>query len=389
MLLEKLDPQYKDYYQKMLETIGSLSRLFSESNSPYLASRVTENLYCKSFEAENLGRSDVSADAEKDRVGIGIKTFLEGNGKTLQKIAEFNKEHKQFIEEDLEDRIKIVSEFRNDRINVTKRLHGLDDMIYHCVVRRPSRIRVYEILMDTVQIENISNIQSSDGKIITFEDGLNEYSFNTSKSTLYKRFITPEVLLDVPVKIIEDPFVALEQLMQKVGSDLTFATIRKGEKVFLPLYSTRGEKHVAEKSGLNQWNAAGRPRNPNEIYIPIPAWIHDVFTDFFPPRDQHFNLHLPDGKQFEAKVCQDNKKALMTKHNADLGQWLLRDVLGLEERELLTYEKLERIGMDSVVIYKNDDSNFEINFARIGSYEFFHKSKTGEETTPEDYNQDE
>jgi len=33
----------------------------------------------------------------------------------------------------------------------------------------------------------------------------------------------------------------------------------------------------ADKSGLNQWNARGRDRNPNEVYIPIPAEIHKNF----------------------------------------------------------------------------------------------------------------
>ena len=35
--------------------------------------------------------------------------------------------------------------------------------------------------------------------------------------------------------------------------------------------------------------------------------------------------------------------------------WLLRDVLDLHERELLTYEKLQTIGLDYVVVYKIDN----------------------------------
>ncbi len=84
---EMTTDEQKNYYCKMLEMIGSLSNLFSESPKPYLVSRVTENLFCRCLDAENLSRSDVTADAKKNSVGIGIKTWV---GSNLQKIAEFN-----------------------------------------------------------------------------------------------------------------------------------------------------------------------------------------------------------------------------------------------------------------------------------------------------------
>jgi hypothetical protein len=123
-----------------------------------------------------------------------------------------------------------------------------------------------------------------------------------------------------------------------------------------------------KKSGLNQWNAKGRTRDPNEIYIPIPAWIHQKFPNFFPPRDQAFQLTLPDRTTMSAKVCQDNNKALMSNPNSALGKWLLRDILNFSERELLTYNKLQAIGLDTVVIYKTDNETYDIDFTRIGSY---------------------
>ncbi len=61
----------------------------------------------------------------------------------------------------------------------------------------------------------------------------------------------------------------------------------------------------------------------------------------------------------------------MSNPNADLGRWLLRDVLNLDERELLTYQRLEQIGLDSVVVTKNDTENYTIDFTRQGSYERF------------------
>ena len=142
------------------------------------------------------------------------------------------------------------------------------------------------------------------------------------------------------------------------------------------------------KSGLNQWNASGRPRDLNEIYIPIPIWIHRKFLNFFPPRDQAFQLTLPDRTTMSAKVCQDDSKALMSNPNSALGKWLLRDVLNLQERELLTYDKLQAIGLDTVVIYKTDNETYDIDFTRIGSYEKF-LAENGEDTEREEVSDDE
>ena len=163
-----------------------------------------------------------------------------------------------------------------------------------------------------------------------------------------------------------------KKMFRVAESAVSFAPIREQPHVFLPLYSTKsGEKVVPEKSGLNQWNASGRPRDPNEVYIPIPAWIHEAYPSFFPNRDEAFVLVLPNGSEMSAKVCQDGSKALMSNPNSALGEWLLRGVLNLEEKELLTYRELEEIGLDSVVIYKTEAGKYDIDFTKIGSYEQF------------------
>ncbi|MGL5720861.1 MAG: NgoFVII family restriction endonuclease, partial [Brevinema sp.] len=132
-----------------------------------------------------------------------------------------------------------------------------------------------------------------------------------------------------------------------------------------------------ERSGLNQWNAGGRERKPNEVYIPIPAWIHRSFTGFFPPRDQNFILQLPSKKEISAKVCQDGSKALMSNPNKALGEWLLRDVLQLKEWDLLTYEYLDALGVDSVRIDKIDNNIYSINFAEVGTFDKFEDENKG------------
>ncbi|OGC95512.1 NgoFVII family restriction endonuclease, partial [Candidatus Adlerbacteria bacterium RIFOXYD1_FULL_48_8] len=334
----------------------------------------------------NLSRSDASADASKDRVGIGLKTFLNGNGRSLQKVAEFNNDLNLFRSLGPEDMVRKVAELRNERLETTKRIYNLDKIIYHCVTRTVGKMLVYETPAHPIDIETIKNVEVSPrGNTITFSDSLEEYSFSISKSTLSKRFVTPEkVLLELPVRIVSDPFEEVEKLITEAGP--IFAPIKVQPHVFLPLYSMRGEKRVPESSGLNQWNARGRKRNPDEVYIPIPAWVHKKFSKFFPAtNDEVFNLTLPDRTVLSASMCQENRKALMSNPNTVLGKWILRDVMNLGEGELATYEKLQTMGVDSAVVYKVDSENYDIDFAPVGSYEKFLEENNKPTEGAEDY----
>lgn len=358
-------------YEELLKAVGAISNLFSDSSSPYLGYRVVENIFCKAFNADNLSRSDCSADASKDKIGIGIKTFLNQNGKTLQKVAEFNRDINEYKDKNVNELIIKIAELRNERLEVTKRIHGLEKLIYHCVVRDKGKIIVFECPMDEIEIDKIKNIKTKE-HVISFQDSKNEYSFNISKSTLYKRFITKNIIVQFNVEIIENPYKFLAQVLENKGTkSIAFAPIKDQPHVYLPLFSDKGGRKVPTKSGLNQWNAAGRTRDYNEVYISIPSWIHKKFSNFFPRRDKTFNIKLPDGKYMNAKVCQDGSKALMSNPNKALGKWILREVLDLKEGELLTYDKLHALGLDSVVIYKLDDQNYTIDFAALGSYDKF------------------
>ncbi len=376
MFIENQQESKRDYYKKMLQTAGALSKLFSDSEMPYLYYRVAENLFCKSFGAENLSRSDTSADASSDGIGFGLKTFLQGSGKKMEKIAEFNSDSHQFRDLSHTEQVLEIARLRNERIQVTKNIYRLDSIIYHCICRSKGKMSIIETPMHPIDISSIK-IKKSDKKTITFLDKYEEYSFNISKSTLFKRFTVKSVLLEVTVEIIDDPFTALESLFPSKSdrAELVFPKFySKREHVFLPLYSTQGlreQKKVPTNSGLNQWNAEGRKRKINEVYIPIPAWIHRKFKGFFPPRDDVFNLLLPNKMNLSASVCQQGSKALMSNPNDALGKWILRDVLNLKEGELLNYKKLEDIGLDTVVVYKNKDASFSIDFAKIGSYDSF------------------
>jgi hypothetical protein len=154
--------------------------------------------------------------------------------------------------------------------------------------------------------------------------------------------------------------------------------ITSKQQICLRLYSGKadGSKFVALKSGLNQWNAAGRPRHPNEVYIPYPAEDRRRSEGFFPGRDEIFKLKLPDGSIIDAKVCQQDCKAIMSNPNKILGEWLLRKVFGLSEWTVLTYDMLLEYGIDSVIFTKHSEGKYSIDFAEIGTYERFYKERT-------------
>ncbi len=358
-----------EVYFSYLKAVCALSRLFSDSSKPYLYYRVAENIFCQAFEAENISRDDLAYDAKIGSWGIGLKTFVE-TGSNLEKIAEFNALSGQLRELQNKPLALRLAELRNERIEFANRTYGIENGIYHCISRIENSLHIFETSYDSVDLANIRNIKTTRASV-SFEDGKNEYSFNLSKTTLFKRFTIPEKVIKIAVEILENPLDLIVQLLNQPG----FATkveIPGLDFVILPLYSLRDskpyQKIVAPQSGLNQWNAGGRKRVFGEVYIPIPAQIHKDFPNFFPSRDVSFKLHVPTGEILSAKVCQDHSKALMTNPNNALADWLLKKVLRLKEGELLTYD---RLGIDSVRIRKIDNLNFKIDFSKLDSYEKF------------------
>lgn len=61
----------------------------------------------------------------------------------------------------------------------------------------------------------------------------------------------------------------------------------------------------------------------------------------------------------------------MTNPNKALSDWLLRKVFQVKEGELLTIEKMNRLGFDSVIICKDENGNYQIDKAKLDSYEDF------------------
>lgn len=370
--------QDKKLYVDLLEIMGSLSNLFSESQDPYLHYRAMENIFCKSFNANNLSRSDVSVDATKNGMGIGLKTFLQKNGQTYQKVAEFNKDSSLLKGLEGLKLVEKVSYLRNRRIKSTMNICALNEVIYHLITRNKNHMSIYEEPMDFINLECLKVVNHTD-TTIHFTDDKNEYSFNLSKSTLFKKFMTEEEnkIYEFQVDIIKDPYDTLLHLKNKqlkIESKVELDN-KVVDYIVLPLYSPRDNK-VKPKSGLNQWNAGGRKRNKNEVYISIPSWIHREKKGFFKYntedfKTEPFNVSLPNGKVLSMKVAQQGGKALMSNPNLKLGEWILREILELDEGKLVTKEMLDIIGIDSVKLSKLENGTYLLDFLKSGSYENF------------------
>lgn len=351
-------------YFDMLSLMAQLSRLFSESDTPYLDYRLTENLFCRYFNAMNDARSCTAYDARLGQLGIGIKTFILKNNQSVEKIAEFNKLKKELNGLKGFELAQKIATFRNERMQFANNQYDVFETQYHIVGRQEGLLRIFNTPYEEVDISKL-HLEKDDETSIIFNDEKNEYRFNKSKSVLMKRFIVPSQYKDVEVSILEEPLDLLEEFFTQRKAIIQTAKkrVRGYDYVILPLYSysKQNGKFVAEKSGLNQFNAGGRKRNENELYIPVPKAIHKNYPEFFPDRDTPFTLILPDGKKLSAKICQDGGKALMSNPNKDLGEWILRKVLKKKPWEIVTINDLYRLGFDSICIEKlhNKNSNEE------------------------------
>lgn len=355
------DHQTRTGYLRLLSKVASVSRLFSTSSKPYLDYRMAENIFCMTFGAENVSRSCVAIDAKIGTLGIGIKTFVDT---PMQKIAEFDEKTGELNGDPLHDAV-IISRLRNLRLDATRDAYGVDRLIYHYIVRTDGTIQIFEEPMDYIDLDRIRVIKSSP-KSIWFADGRNTYSFNRSKSTLLKKFKLTDPVAETGVDFVEDPITALFGEAGLLQSEMmSMETGEVAESIVLPLFSIRGGRHVPERSGLNLWRASGRKRHPDEVEVRIPARIRKENPEFFPPRYEPFSLYLPDGTELKASVCQDGEKAIMSNPNRDLGHWLLRTVLHLDQDEPATIEKLDELGIDAVIVTRHTD-HYRMDFTYIG-----------------------
>lgn len=407
-------------YMNGIRAVGSLSRLFSDNDVPYLDSRVVERLFIGSTSGRDLSREDKSFDVlVEGKWGVGVKTFIGKGRSKVEKIAEFNRASGKgaFSGKGPEQIAISVSAQRNERLksDLTELGIEIDHCLYHCLVRGTHQAFIHHEAMQLVDLDRIRPIGGAgqgatkwdaSSPSIRFTDGQSEYSFNRSKSVLCKRFRFASKPQKYRIEVIDNPLPRITHWLSKElgysigvarGNDRSPSSprllpeFRKDEIVksvpgvdfvILPLYSARS-REVHPRSGINQWAASGRSRKFGEAYVPIPASIHSQLPRFFPARHTKFRLTLPIG-EVSAKICQDGGKALMSDPNHLLGEWLI-GVLDpsisriafsrpAPRRAPFRYLDLERIGKDAIRIERivvGRSVSYSASFAPLGSYEDF------------------
>ncbi|MCC0730818.1 NgoFVII family restriction endonuclease [Clostridioides sp. ZZV14-6048] len=402
VIWNKFSEREKDEYIQFLKIFGALSGLFKDNQEganarkPYLYYRNHEQLFVRVFEVEDLTRKDSAFDAlgtwVNDRVGIGLKTWIHTKDYTYQKVAEFNKLAPVVIvplieNGEPEEIIKKVSELRNERIMLDKRLYKTDRDVYHFVTRDDDVMNIIETPYDLIDIDSLELIKS-DGKTYTFKDRLHNYKFYKSKSVLLEEFDASqcEIITQIPIEQFDNPFELIRMIeLPNRNKEI----ICEDEEIYLPLYQDKKEGRIVSNcSGINirhskpKSKGSNTPRPEYEIEVRISKWIHHVFPNFFGinalseedvKNDQlnDFDLILPDGRILRGRIKQQNGKSLQTNPQGALGEWILSDVLGLKNREVVTWELLDNLGIDSIKIIKQDDKHFRITVAETGAYEKF------------------
>jgi hypothetical protein len=403
----------EDFYRDALVAVGGLSRLFSESDLPFFHYRFVENLFVRATKGKNISRQDAVFDAlvgENNGIAVGVKTFTikKKSSYSYEKVQEFTALAGKGQLGKMKDKelIQTIAKERNRRILLESASFNADPdkSLYHCLIRREGEAVVHEEPYPIIAINKIKPL-SAGGKTISqfgtktsnihFYDGLNYYRYSRAKNVLLKRFEikSGENWKPIPIKITEDVFshlfenvlgAAVTPEMKITGLFDEPQEVPGIDYVILPLYSIKGGvKVVPAKSGLNQWNAAGRQRKFGEAYIPVPRDIHKCCKGFF-PIGKNFMLYLPNSKEAaNASLCQSGYKALMTNPNDELCKWIFKVIdpnfsLSMynkaPSRKPFTYDDLEMAGYDSVRVSKLNEperKGYEIQFEVIGAYEDF------------------
>lgn len=420
---EQYSIEQRREYIRFLEVYGALTNLFRQKKGqliPYLDSKFQETVFAKTFNSKNVDYSNTPHDVlsifGNDRIGIGLKTFM-GSNPSFQKVMQiksYQNEINDIRDKDTENLAYKISEIKNEILVRDHKRLGLssDKNIYHYVTRDKGKFVINECSYPLIDLSSL-RVSKPTPTSIVWSDGVKDYKYTFGDSQIWQKFDPTSkdtsVLTQFDVKIIEDPFSFLiNAYLEFIGSSKESEV--DIEEVYLPLYSF-ARQEVSEKSGLNAWNAKSKskgsdiPRPAKEVYIPIPIEFHKKHPFFFTRINMmdiidklrnkeeipevRFHLLLPNGKKLPSLITQGNMKALQSGSSIErdekgdlygqgaLGQWLLVDVLGLNKRQPVTREWLQKKGTDSVRLWKKkgDYSIINIDFAPIGAFEAFIKDE--------------
>jgi len=141
------------------------------------------------------------------------------------------------------------------------------------------------------------------------------------------------------------------------------------EKVTLSLLTNK--KDVGFGSGINWGHRPdGTPRNPNQMYISLPANTKKAHDGFFPiignpsgKGNPNFSVLTDDGVNLIFNVQQEGSKAITTPlDNSRIGEYF-RSRMELPCGAFVTKKDLEDYGRTDVDFYKLDDEQYIMDFS--------------------------
>lgn len=115
-------------------------------------------------------------------------------------------------------------------------------------------------------------------------------------------------------------------------------------------------------------------KTPYEVYIPLPnsKKFNDKYPDFFvknggllngktlisSKNNRTFTMEfLPSEEKMQMFINQDNGKAIQSLNSQFIfGKWVLKKVFQLKDRELLTTDTLDDLGINAITFTKYDDN---------------------------------
>ncbi|WP_276941262.1 hypothetical protein [Dubosiella newyorkensis] len=298
----ELNDEKKEQYKRYILGFASLTECFkqkkdeSQTTIPMVHSKYQEKAFQRAFDAtcEDVGNTSydasliqqVSNDSEI-RYLIGIKTFQYKLGESFQKIAQFKKNHGDWIDrleqirksENLKERRDLqksiaedVSRLRNLRIDSSREnLKGFNfdpkdsiKEVYHILSplfdeKEGPIIKVGEKNLEKIDIQKIEILEEEKQKVenFIFSDGKNVYKFTSADSQLWMKFKDIQEMtgiIDWSVQYVEDPFKVFETLGSK-----------KDDQV-IESHSWRIGKNgkIERYSGFNAFNAVSS-KNPKQL----------------------------------------------------------------------------------------------------------------------------
>ena len=293
---QRYPKEERQRYIQFLQIYGALSNLFRQKKGdliPYLDSKFQETVFDKIFsnsENKDIGNTphDILSVFGDERIGVGLKTWVNSKP-SFQKVMQLKRFQNEINAiKNSEELAYKISEIKNRRMKQDYARLGLseDSNVYHYVTRDKGSFTINECAYPLVDLNNLRDFYLEKSSI-SWSDGIKQYKYTFADSQILQKFDIEEQET-FEIQIIQDPFEFLLNAYQEFISPLACVQEQQNEivEVYLPLYSYE-TKEIAEKSGLNSWNAAPKnkgsntPRPLNEIYIPIPIEFHRKYPDFF------------------------------------------------------------------------------------------------------------